>query len=148
MTDSIDVLLIEPSLAHAKQTRAAIRKMNTGLSTVRVMEATQAARLMFEQGLFTQAPQMPSLIIVDLPALGADAKRLLLRLKSMRTARPPLIAILSSRRNAKDIVDAHLAGAHLNVLKPENEVEYSAAVERIIRMWLNGSLLRYEAQAC
>ena len=148
MTDAIDVLLIEPSHINAKQTLAAIRQKHSRLSTVRVTDASQAARLMFEQGLLTRAPQMPALIVIDLPALGDDAKRLLLRLKSMRIARPPLIVIYASRRNPKDIVDAHLCGAHLNVLKPEEPGEYSAAVDRFTRMWLNGSLLRYEAQAC
>lgn len=148
MTDSIDVLVIEPSQTHARQTVSAIRQMSSRLSTVRVTEASQASRLLFERGLFTQAPQIPSLIIVDLPAVGDEAKRLLLRLKTTRMSRPPLIVIFASRRNAKDIVDAHLAGAHLNIQKPEDSAEYAAAVGRVMRMWMNGSLMRYEAQAC
>jgi DNA-binding response OmpR family regulator len=149
MADStIDVLLIEPSDLDARQTLAAIRKTRTQLSTLRVIDAEQASRVMFERGLLTDAPQIPRLIIVDLPASGEGANRALLRLKSTRDARRVPIVIFSARRTAKDILVAHLLGAHMNVQKPEDATQYAAAVERMIRMWATGSFHLAEAEAC
>ena len=148
MMETIDVLLIEPSDFHARQTIAAIRQTKPELSTLRVIDADQASRLMFERGLFTYAPQIPRLIIVDLAASGDAAKRTLLRLKSMEAARIVPVVIFSSRRTPKDILDAHLLGAHMNVQKSADSAQYAAAVERMIRMWLTGSFQMAEAEAC
>lgn len=139
MTDVIDVLLIEPSDADAKRTLAAIRECKPELSTLRVVDAAQASRLMFEQGLFTEAPQIPRLILVDLPAAGDAAKHALLRLKSLDQAVP--IVIFSAQRSPKDILDAHLLGAHLNLQKPEQADDYGAAVVRLMGIWEKGGLL-------
>jgi hypothetical protein len=46
---TIDVLLIEPSGDETKLTLAALRKARFGLCTVRVVDARQAARAMFEK---------------------------------------------------------------------------------------------------
>jgi DNA-binding NarL/FixJ family response regulator len=139
VTDDIDVLLIEPSDSDAKKTLAAIRQAKPDASTLRVVDATQASRLMFGQGLFTEAPQMPRLILVDLPAAGDAAKEALLRLRSLELRRPVPIVVFSSQRSEKDILDAHLLGAHLNLQKPDEPEAYAAAVKRIIRTWETGS---------
>jgi DNA-binding NarL/FixJ family response regulator len=139
VTDIIDVLLIEPSDADARRTLSAIREFKPELSTLRVVDAAQASRLMFEQGLFTQAPQMPRLILVDLPAAGDAARDALLRVKALDKTIP--IVIFSAQRSPKDILDAHLLGAHLNLQKPEQPADYSAAVVRLIGHWEKGGLL-------
>jgi DNA-binding NarL/FixJ family response regulator len=139
VTDDIDVLLIEPSDADAKRTLAAIRKAKPDASTLRVVDAAQASRLMFGQGLFTEEPQIPRLILVDLPAAGDAAKDALLRLRSLGLRRPVPIVIFSSQRTDRDILNAHLLGAHLNLQKPEEPDAYATAVQRIIRTWETGS---------
>jgi DNA-binding NarL/FixJ family response regulator len=147
MTDSIDVLLIEPSDKDARKTLEAIRRAKSDLTVVRIVDASQATRLMFEQGLFTEQPQIPGFIIVDLPIAGDDVKHALLRLKSVCLDSPVPIVTFSARRSAKDILDAHLLGVHMNIQKSENPTEYADAVDRMIRMWVNGSFFLLDAEA-
>jgi DNA-binding response OmpR family regulator len=148
MTESIDVVLIEPSDVDARQTLAAIRQTKPTLSTLRVIDADQASRVMLERGLFTDAPQVPGLIIVDLAASGEAAKRALARVKAANLTHVVPIVIFSSRRTSRDILDAHLLGAHMNVQKPADPTQYAAAVQRMLRMWLTGSFCLFEAEAC
>jgi DNA-binding response OmpR family regulator len=147
MTESIDVLLVEPCDTDARQSMSAIRRSRPGLSVVRVLAGNQAARLMFDHGLFTAAPQIPGLMIVDLPAAGEEAKQALQRLRSQRSGRAVPIVIFSARRTPRSILDGHLLGAHMNVQKPQDPAEFATAVERIMRMWGTGSFHIYEAEA-
>lgn len=141
MSHAIDVLIIDPSSTDSQKTSAAIKSKAPRASVVRVISGDQAARLMFEQGLFTQEPQIPTLIIVDLAAAGEPAKLALRRLKDSRFSQEVPVVIFSGRRDAKDILDSHLLGADMNVMKPSDEKEYAAAVERIATNWLAGRLV-------
>lgn len=137
MTDSIDVLLIEPSDGDARRTAECVRAADNGLSIVRVLDARQASRLMFEQGLYTKAPQLPKLIIADL-AYAEDRAEELPTLRSLRRRPTVPLVILSARRSPKHILDAHRLGAQMNLQKPNDPREYAAAVKRIIRTWSVG----------
>jgi CheY-like chemotaxis protein len=136
MTDSIDVLIIEPSDGDARRTAESVRQANDGLSIVRVLDARQASRLMFEQGLYTKAPQLPKLIIADLG--DSDVQADLPTLRSLRRTPSIPLVILSAHRSAKHILDAHRLGAQMNLQKPDDPREYAAAVKRIIRTWSVG----------
>jgi response regulator RpfG family c-di-GMP phosphodiesterase len=141
MPQTIDVLLIDPSSTDARRTAAGIRRKAPNASTLRVLGAEQAARLMFERGLFTKAPQRPSLIIVDLAAAGESAKAVLRRIaNNEHTARIPLV-IFTKHRNPDDLLQSHLLGAHMNIVKPTDPAEYTSTVERIIAMWLSRAFI-------
>lgn len=135
MTDTIDVLIIDPSDEDSKKTVAAIRRKAPKASTLRVKTADQAAQLMFERGLFTARPQIPRLIVIDLVAAGEDGAATLRRLKNH--AQVPVI-IFSGTRTSKDILNSYLLGAQMNFLKPTDANDYGAAVERVVGMWLAG----------
>jgi DNA-binding NarL/FixJ family response regulator len=137
MVNSIDVLLIEPSDDDARRTAESVRAANDGLSIVRVLDAKQASRLMFEQGLYTKAPQLPKLIIADLGD-SKDRAEELPTLRSLRRIPTVPLVILSSHRSPKHILDAHRLGAQMNLQKPADPREYAAAVKRIIRTWSVG----------
>jgi CheY-like chemotaxis protein len=137
MPHTIDVLVIDPSSIDSRKTVAAIRKKAPNASTLRVLGAEQAARLMFEKGLFTKAAQRPGLIIVDLAAAGESGKAVLRRIANDElTAKIPLV-IFNKYRNPDDLLQCHLLGAHMNIVKPSDPIDYSSAVERIIAMWLS-----------
>ena len=147
MSQSIDILLIEPSNKDASRTLDTIRRKSPQSTSVRVLTGDQAARLCFEQGLFTREPQIPRLIIVDLAAAGDRAKFALRQLRRDPTAQTTAVVIFSARRTGRDILDAHLIGAHMNIMKPTTSAEYAAAVERIVTLWRNGSFNYDQAEA-
>ena len=148
MSQPIDILIIDPSDVDAKKTVAAIRRKAPKASTLRVTTGDQAARLMFDRGLFTEAPQVPSLIIVDLAASDECVKATLRRLRGCRLDDDVPVVIFSGRRSARDILDSHLLGAHLNIIKPTEPKEYASAVDRMITLWLAGSFHVRTLEAC
>jgi DNA-binding NarL/FixJ family response regulator len=141
MRSALDVLIIDPLDKDARQTSAAIRRKVPDATTIRVPGGEQASRLMFERGLLTQEPQVPELIIVDLAAAGDCAKSTLRQLKTRRMSDAVPVVVFSGRRSAKDLLEAHLLGVHMNVLKPADPNDYALAVERMMTMWLAGSFM-------
>jgi DNA-binding response OmpR family regulator len=143
MSQAIDVLIIDPHDADARKTIAAVRRKAPRASTLRVMGADQAVRLMFEHGLFTKAPQRPRLIIIDLAAAGVAGKEILRRSHDIP------IVVFSARREQRDILECHLLGAHMNIVKPADPDDYAFVVERVVATWLSGGfLLRALEEAC
>ena len=136
MSQSIDVLLIEPLDSDARKTLDAIHRKAPNASTVRVLEGEQAERLMFERGLFSEAPQLPRLIIADVAATGDSTRSVLRRIKSHTSTQNVPVVIFSATRNPSDILESHLMGVQMSVMKPEDADEYCSSVERIIAAWL------------
>jgi CheY-like chemotaxis protein len=142
MSQSIDVLIIEPLDSDAKKTVAAIHRKSPQASTLRVLGGEQAERLIFAQGLFTEAPQVPRLIIVDLAAAGVAAKNLLRRLRAQPQTQSIPIAIFSASRNPGDLLESHLLDVQMSIVKPDDPIEYASAVERIMATWFENGVAR------
>ena len=136
MSQAIDVLVIDPVDSDARKTIAAVRRKAPHASTLRVSGGDQAERLMFDHGLFTADPQVPRLIIVDLAATGDSGKHTLRRLGDCELCEEVPIVVFSSTRSAEDILESHLLGAHMNIVKPTDPDDYSRAVERVVATWL------------
>jgi DNA-binding response OmpR family regulator len=141
MSQAIDVLIIDPLDSDARKTIAAVRRKAPHASTLRVIGADQAARLMFERGLFTKSPQMPRLIIVDVAASGESGKEILRRVRDYAHSEYIPIVVFSARRDQKDILECHLLGAHMNIVKPVDPNDYASVVERVVATWLSGGFL-------
>jgi DNA-binding response OmpR family regulator len=129
MTNPIDILIIEPSESDARKTLAAIRRKAPGLSTVHVSGAEAAAGLIFDYWP-SEHPQVPRLVIVDLPAAGEPGTVLLRRLRSAALTRSVATVNFSARAAPLDAVQRSLSGA-MNVLKPKDSDAYDVEVERV-----------------
>jgi DNA-binding NarL/FixJ family response regulator len=139
MQQPIDVLVADYADRDARKTLAAIRRVAPIASTLRVLHGDQAARLMFNRGLFTAEPQIPRLVILDLNLPRIDGKSLLRRLsRHARTQRVPVVVFTESR-NAEDIHDSYRLGARAYIEKPADPLRYDLAVEQVAAKWLNNA---------
>jgi CheY-like chemotaxis protein len=139
MQQRIDVLVADHGDEDARQTLAAIRRVDPIASTLRVLHADQAIRLMFNRGLFTHEPQIPRLVILELNLPMMDGKSLLRRLsKHARTQRVPVVVFTDSQ-NPEDLHDSYRLGARAYIEKPADPLRYSLAIERVAAKWLRGT---------
>lgn len=134
MYRSIDVLIVDRIPSDAKRTSEAVRLARPAASTVVAFDAERAQRLMFYSGLFTETPQLPQLVFIDICVPGA--KNLLLQVtRDPRTRDVPAI-VLTESRNPSDIVESYLAGARIYISKPNDLDEYNGEIKRIADAWL------------
>jgi CheY-like chemotaxis protein len=133
--DTIDVLLIEDSDADSKRTAAAVRSAAPLASLVRVKDGDQALRLLFCKGLFTEEPQIPRLIFLELDAPRTNGSAVLERLRGDTNARAvPVILLLSSPN--EDIDAGQSAGASACLLKSFHAEDYCFEVSRFVKRYL------------
>jgi two-component system response regulator len=128
--ESIDVLIVDANASDASKTSQALRRSRPGISTVRVAHAEQALRLMLERGLFTAAPQLPGLILLDLAL--ADAKALLQRLRTEERTRHIPVVVLSSGCAPAELADSAAAGATAYVVKTADAAAYEVTLAEIL----------------
>jgi two-component system, response regulator len=133
---SIDVLIVDPIASDARRTATALRRAIPNSSSAHVMHAEQALRLMVDHGLFTEQPQLPRLILLEVSAL-ADGKNLLKRICTDERTRNVPVVVFSSTREPLDIEDSYLLGARAHVMKPLDPTEYESEVERVVILWLS-----------
>jgi two-component system response regulator len=135
MQKTIDVLLVEDSDADSKIASAAVRRVAPSASLVRVKDGEQALRLILHKGLFTSAPHVPRLIVLELNVPRTDGHGVLRRLRDEGTARIPIIVVTSSAD--RQAIDASYAlGAQECVFKAGDSNEYFSGVARAVQRHL------------
>lgn len=136
MHKTIDILLIDDCDADSNRTRAAVRRAAPSASLVRVKDGEQALRLMFQQGLYTTAPHIPLLVLLELNVPRTDGCGVLRRLRNETNgARIPVIVLTSC--SDQRVIDASYAlGARECLVKPSDADEYSSEVECVVQQHL------------
>lgn len=134
MHKTIDILLIDDCDADSKMTSAAVRRAAPSASLVRVKDGEQALRLMFHQGLFTQAPHVPRLVVLELRLPRASGRCVLERLCNDEDAPEIPVLVLTSSSDPHELCDSYALGARECVVKPSDANEYldrvAVAVQR------------------
>jgi CheY-like chemotaxis protein len=134
--DTIDVLLVEGSDADSKRTSAAVRSAAPLASLVRVKDGDQALRLLFCKGLFTEEPQIPRLILLELDEPRTNGSAVLERLRDDTNARAVPVILLLSSRNERHLDAGHAAGASACLVKSFDGEEYISEVSRFVKRYL------------
>lgn len=134
---TIDILLIDPSDADSKKTAAAIRRVAPAASLVRVKDSQQALRLMFRKGLFTEAPHIPRLIVLELTLADSRGTAVLARLRGQALVQKIPVIVLASAMNADDRRESYALGARECLVKPIDVERYLRDVTCAIERHLN-----------
>jgi CheY-like chemotaxis protein len=139
MHKTIDILLIDDCDADSKITFAAARQAAPSASLVRVKDGEQALRLMFHQGLFTNAPHVPRLIVLELNVPRTSGYGVLRRLRAETvTERVPVI-VLTSNHDRRALEESYELGARECLVKPNDTDEYLSEVSRAVQRHLTPS---------
>jgi CheY-like chemotaxis protein len=130
---TIDVLLIDDCDADSKITFAAVRRAAPLASLVRVKDGEQALRLMFHQGLFTNAPHVPRLIVLELNVPRTNGRGVLRRLRDETLAERVPVIVLTSSPDRAALEESYALGARECLVKPNDTAEYLSEVTSAVR---------------
>ena len=136
MHERIDVLLIDACDADSKLTRAAVRSAAPTASLVRVKDGEQALRLMFDNGLYTKAPHVPRLVLLELNVPRTNGHGVLRRLRDEVSGAGVAVVVLTSSRDRAAIEASYTLGALECLSKPHDPDVYRREVERVVRRHL------------
>lgn len=136
MYKSIDVLLIDDCDADSRITSAAVRRAAPSASLVRVKDGEQALRLMLHKGLFTKAPHVPRLIVLELNLPRTNGCGVLRRLRAEAGASVVPVVVLTSSRDRQAIEESYALGARECLVKPDNADDYLSEVTRVVQRYL------------
>lgn len=143
----MNVLILDPTASDSRQIATAVRRETPQAAIARVMHSDQALRLMFERGLLTAKPQIPSLIVLDVAAL-ADGRALLRRLRSdARTSDVPII-VVSAASDAAEIDACRALGASAYVVKSGDAVALDRDLRQVVSEALNRRPERARRTTC
>jgi CheY-like chemotaxis protein len=132
----IDVLIVDPISADANRASTALRKWTSDISTVRVMHADQALRLMLNRGLFGDVPELPRLILLDVAALP-DGKYLLKTICSNARTREIPVIVLSASVDPMEMTEFCRIGAKECVTKSTTQAAYESGIVCVASRWLS-----------
>jgi CheY-like chemotaxis protein len=137
MQKTIDILIVDDSDLHARITSAAVRQVAPGASLVRVKDGEQAIRLMFCKGLFTEAPHIPRLILLELNVPRANGCAVLRRLHAQADVPTVPVIVLTTNADSQALAESYALGARACLIKPANADEYLHQVANVIDRFLS-----------
>ena len=137
MQKTIDVLVIDDSDLDSRITSAAVRRVAPDASLVRVKDGEQALRLMFCQGLFTEAPHVPRLILLELNVPRANGCAVLRKLRSRVDAPAVPVIVLTANPDRRVLDESYALGAQECLIKPQTSDEYLCTVASAVEKYLN-----------
>ena len=92
---TFDVLVADASDLHWRVISRAIRQAAPHASTLRVRDGDQALRFLFQMGLLTREPNVPSLVVLDADIPLAPAPLVLKRMRENASTRAVPVVMLS-----------------------------------------------------
>lgn len=127
----VEVLLVEDSATDAELTMRALRRHLDPEAVHLVRDGAEALAFLFASGA-----HLPRLVLLDLKLPKVDGIEVLRRLKADPRTRTIPVVILSSSREAGDVVTSYDIGANSFVVKPVEFDGFIGAVSELGRYWL------------
>ncbi len=101
-----------------------------------VRDGEEALDLLFRRGQYTQLPDgNPAVVLLDVKMPKIDGLEVLRRMKSDNKLRRVPVVMLTSSREAQDIVESYELGANAYVVKPVNFEKLMQAIKQLGLFW-------------
>ena len=91
--------------------------------------------------LRAQAPNRPTLVLMDLNTPGADGREALAAIKIDPALKSVPVVVLSTSANPKDIVFCYAAGANAYHVKPVRHPDHLTVLIDLLTYWLSRAVL-------
>lgn len=132
-TRSLDVLLVEDSVADVELSREALAETGHPTRLHTVPSGEEAIELL-ERAVET-GEGMPDLVLLDLNLPGLDGHRVLRWIRQNEALCSVPVVILSSSSASRDVAQAYGAGASGYVMKPQGFDALREKYDTLIRYW-------------
>lgn len=134
----IEILLIEDNPQEAELTIRSLKKHNLANKLLHIDDGAEALDFIFSKGKYAgnTAFLQPKLILLDLKLPKVDGLDILREIKSQELTRQIPVAILTSSKEEKDIIESYKLGVNSYIVKPVNFESFTKAVSELGLYWL------------
>jgi CheY-like chemotaxis protein len=135
--DAVDILMVDDSQDDVDLALHALRRRNI-TSVFVTYDGEQALDFMFGCGEFSHRPKShpPKLVLLDLKLPKIDGMQVLAKLKQDERTRQIPVVILTSSKEASDLLRGYNLGANSYIQKPVDFDQFREAVKTIGVYWL------------
>jgi two-component system response regulator len=137
-TDKIEILLVEDNPKDLELTLHALRKENLSNGIQVVRDGEEALEFLFCRGAYSQRSfdRPPRLIVLDLKLPKIDGLEVLRQIKNDSRTRAIPVAILTSSKEERDLVEGYNLGANSYIQKPVDFDKFRDTVKQLGLYWL------------
>ena len=134
---AVQILLVEDNPTDAELCLRALRKHNLANSVFWVKDGAEALDYLFRQGAYLQRPNgNPKVVLLDLRLPKVDGLEVLRRLKADERTRKIPVAVLTSSKEERDLVESYSLGVNSYIAKPVEFEAFVATVSELGFYWL------------
>jgi CheY-like chemotaxis protein len=131
-----DILLVEDDPEDAQLTLAGLEEHDLASRVVVVHDGEKALDYLYGRGIFAMRPGgNPILVLLDLKMPKVNGLEVLRTIKADEQLRIIPVVVLSSSREARDVVGCYRYGANAYVVKPVDFGEFMKAVTQLGSFW-------------
>jgi two-component system response regulator len=137
-TEEIEILLVEDNPKDLELTLHALRKENLSNSIQVARDGEEALEFLFCRGAYSQRSfdRPPRLIVLDLKLPKIDGLEVLRQIKNDSRTRAIPVAILTSSKEERDLVEGYNIGANSYIQKPVDFNQFRDTVKQLGLYWL------------
>lgn len=136
--DNVDILLVEDNPTDAELCIRSLRKHNLANELLWVKDGAEALDFLFATGAYAHrnTAKQPKVILLDLKMPKVDGFEVITKVRSDGMTRLIPIVVLTSSKDAPEILECYKLGANAFVNKPVEFDEFARAVAGLGLFWL------------
>ncbi|MES1214684.1 MAG: response regulator [Bacteroidota bacterium] len=136
--NQIEILLIEDNPHEAELTIRSLKKHNLANKLLHIDDGEEALEFIFSKGRYAnnRPAFAPKLVLLDLKLPKVDGLEILRQIKADVRTRTIPVAVLTSSKEEKDIIESYRLGVNSYIVKPVNFESFTKAVAELGLYWV------------
>jgi two-component system response regulator len=137
-TNAVEILIVEDTPQDLELTLRALRKAKLSNRIHVARDGAEAIEFIFCEGAHAnrKIEDTPKLVLLDLKLPKIDGIEVLRRIKSDPRTKTVPVAVLTSSKEQKDVVESYRLGVNSYIVKPVNFEGFASAVQELGMYWL------------
>jgi two-component system response regulator len=136
--NEVEILLIEDNPHEAELTIRSLKKYNLANRLLHIDDGEEALEFIFSKGRYAanKSPFSPKLVLLDLKLPKVDGLQILRQIKADDRTKAIPVAVLTSSKEEKDIIESYKLGVNSYIVKPVNFESFTKAVSELGLYWV------------
>ena len=136
--NEVEILLIEDNPHEAELTIRSLKKYNLANRLLHIDDGEEALEFIFSKGRYAanKSPFSPKLVLLDLKLPKVDGLQILRQIKADDRTKAIPVAVLTSSKEEKDIIESYKLGVNSYIVKPVNFESFTKSVSELGLYWV------------